>query len=251
MPGRWIRLVVLGSVLGCTVLARAEDEAHVHELPSISVSGTGKIFAVPDVAEVSAGVIVDGTTAEKALADNSTLMAKVMDRLKEQGIAAKDIQTTQIQVNPRYSQPSGRVAGQREGEEFIPRLIGYRVSNTVTITARKVDKLGSLLDMLIRSGANQLYGISFRVDNPEKLLDSARKEAVADAKRKAEQVAGEAGVVLGSPLKIEVDGESGPQPPRFFGGEMRMMAAPAAPVAAGEQELRVNVRITYRIKEAK
>jgi len=250
MIGRLVGFAVLVSVLGFGTWSGAQEMRHEHQPPSITVTGTGKIFAVPDVAEISVGVRTDAPTAAKALAENSQLMAKLLERLKEQGVAAKDVQTSQVQVSPQYSQPGGREpAG---GAEFIPRLVGYRVDNTVQITARKVDKLGGLLDSLVQAGANQVYGISFRVDEPEKLLDEARKRAVADAKHKAELIAGEAGVVLGSPLRIDVEGEApSPAPKRYFGREMAMMAAAPTPVAAGEQELRVNVHIIYRIKEAK
>jgi uncharacterized protein YggE len=221
------------------------------ERPAISVSGTGTVAAVPDIAEVRVGVRSQAGTAQQALEANNRAMNALHEVLKERGVAAKDIQTTQVQVSPQYSQPQ---PNSRPQGEFVPRVVGYLVDNTVQVTARQVSKLGALLDALVQAGANQVHGISFRVDRPETLLDEARRRAMADAKRKGEILAGEAGVVLGPPLKIEMD--EGPRPPTpypvGYAGRAMMMAAPAPmPVAAGEQELAVTVRVVYELKLAK
>jgi uncharacterized protein YggE len=222
--------------------------------PSLSVTGTGKLEAAPDVAEITLGVRTQETTAEKALAANSEAMTKVHAVLKERGVAAKDIQTTQIQISPVYSQPEPHPVG--DNREFVPRLIGYQVDNNVQITARQIAKLGSLIDGLVQAGANQVGGISFRVSDPDKLLDELRRRAMIDAKRKAELLAGEAGVVVGLPLKIELDedGSAVPSPHYMALGRAGMMAAQPtapAPIAPGQQELRVRVHVTYRILEPK
>jgi uncharacterized protein len=232
------------ALLAVGVVVRADDR------PSISVSGTGKIVAVPDVAEIQVGVVSEATTAKAALEDNNKATNALHAILKERGVAAKDIQTTRIQIQPQYSQPEPRPPGQPQ-RDFIPKIVGYRVENTVHVTARQIEKLGALLDALVEAGANQVHGISFRVNEPEKVLDEARRRAVADARRKAELLAGEADVVLGPPLKIVSEDETVPRfPPMAFG--MRAMAAPAPmPVAPGEQELNVTVRVVYELKRAK
>jgi len=171
--------------------------------------------------------------------------------LKERGVAAKDVQTTQIQVNPQYSQPHPQPPGQPQAE-FVPRILGYRVDNSVQVTSRKIPKLGELLDAFVQAGANQIHGIQFRVDEPEKLLDEARRRAMADARRKAELLAGEAGVVLGTPVSIQEEGASRPPPTPYAPRMMGMMAADrSVPVAAGEQEMSVTVQVIYEIKAAK
>jgi uncharacterized protein YggE len=218
------------------------------ERPSITVSGQGKISAAPDVAEISLGVLTEAATAREALTANNQAMASLQAKLKEEGVAAKDIQTTNIAVNPRYSQPTpGPGGGQRE---FVPRIVGYTVTNTVQITARDLTKLGTLLDLVVTAGANQMYGISFRIDEPEKLLDEARKRAMADARRKAELLAGEAGVVLGGPLRIVESGGVAPPVP-VMRGRMLAMAAEAVPVAGGELDLSVSVQVQYELRPAK
>src|SRR5262249_21296435 len=153
----------------------------------------------------------------------------------------KDIQTTNISVNPRYSQPPAPRPNQVQTNEFVPRIVGYEVNNQVEITARDIGKLGVLLDAVVQAGANQMHNIRFRIDEPEKLMDQARRQAMADARRRAEQLAGEAGVVVGSPLSIQESGALPPPSPRpMFGRSMMLAEAPApVPVAGGEQELSV------------
>lgn len=242
-------LAALSLLAFSSSLSVAEEKV---EKPTISVSGTGKLSSAPDIAEIQVGVRSQAPTAQAALAANNESMNAMYSLMKEHGVATKDIQTTQIQVSPEYSQPPNRPRAVNEGE-FVPRIVGYRVDNTVQITARQISKLGELLDGLVKAGANQIHGISFRVDNPEKLMDEIRKRAMADAKGKAELLAGEAGVVLGSPIKI-VDEGVGPQPPRpLYAPRMEMMARAAAPmpIAAGEQELGVTVHVTYELKPGK
>jgi uncharacterized protein YggE len=225
--------------------------AEKEEKPMISVSGMGKLSAAPDIAEIQVGVRSQAPTAAAALAANNEAMNAMYAILKENGVATKDIQTTQIQISPQYSQPPNRPIPTND-TEFIPRIVGYRVDNTVQITARQISKLGALLDTLVKAGANQIHGISFRVDNPEKLMAELRKRAMADAKAKAELLAGEAGVVLGPPLRIVDEGGARPPAPRFA-PRMEMMAAAAAPmpIAAGEQELVVTVHVDYELKPGK
>ncbi len=221
-------------------------------LSTISVNGNGKISSVPDQALINVGVATQAPTAQQALAANSEAMERLQALLKERGVAAKDVQTTQIQVHPQYNQQRPQPPGQPQ-VEFVPRIVGYRVDNTVQVTSRQIDKLGALLDALVQAGANQIHGIQFRMGEPEKLLDEARKRAMADAKRKAEMLAGEAGVVLGSPVSIQEEGAGSIPPPRPYGARMMgMMAAESAvPVAAGEQELSVTVQVIYEMKDAK
>ena len=246
---------VLG-FMACVALVFADPGAGADELKTrlatISVNGNGKITAVPDHALINVGVATQAPTAQQALAANSEVMTKLQALLKERGVAAKDVQTTQIQVNPQYSEPRPQLSGMSQAE-FVPRIVGYRVDNSVQVISRQIAKLGALLDALVQGGANQIHGIQFRVDEPEKLLDEARKRAMADAKRKAEQLAGEAGVVLGSPVSIQEEGAGAFESPMRFEAEMSgMMGAPrSVPVAAGEQVMNVTVQVIYEMKGPK
>ena len=223
----------------------ADDRAP--ETRTISVSGTGKVSAPPSVADISVGVITQAPTARDSLSANSERMTALQSVLKDRGVAAKDVQTTQLSVQPQYSQPPPFQPGQPQ-KEFVPKIVGYQVQNTVQITARDLAKLGTLLDAVVEAGANQIYGISFRIDEPEALLDVARKQAMSDAKKKADLMAGEASVVVGLPISIR--DESSPMPPSPMPKMMSMRAAASSPVpiAAGEQELSVTVHIVYELK---
>lgn len=235
----------MACVLGGTSMLQADEET-----PSLSVTGNGRVSAAPDVAEINLGVVAQAATARDALRANNESMARLMAMLTERGVAAKDIQTTSINVNPQYSQPPQGAPGRVSNEPFVPKIVGYNVSNSVQVTSRNLEKLGELLDSLVQAGANQMNGISFRIDQPEKLLDQARKGAVADARRKAQIMAGEAGVVLGRPLRISESSSPSPQP-MMRGRMMFAAAAESVPVAGGEQELNVSVTIVYELKEAK
>ncbi|MBX6313473.1 MAG: SIMPL domain-containing protein [Isosphaeraceae bacterium] len=214
---------------------------------TITVTGTGKVAAVPDLAEINVGVVTQAATAREALKANNEAMQALQDTLKERGVAAKDIQTSNLNIQPQYSQPPRPVPGQPRDREFAPKIVAYQVTNTVHIKARDLGKLGVLLDAVVQAGANQMHGIAFRIDEPEKLLDQARKRAMADAKRKAELLAGEAGVVLGPPISIR-EAEATPPPRPMFLGMQRAAAAEAVPVAAGEQELSVDISVVYELK---
>ncbi len=250
MAGRALGFLACVASLFAGMSVRAEEVKA--RLSTISVNGNGKVSAIPDLAVINVGVATQAPTAQQALAANNEAMTKLQALSKERGVAAKDLQTTQIQVNPQYSQPPSP-RPDRPQEEFVPRIVGYRVENSVQVTSRQIAKLGTLLDALVQAGANQIHGIQFRVGEPEKLLDEARKRAMADAKRKAEQLAGEAGMVLGSPVSIQEEGAAF-RPPMPY-GEAEVLGIVTSrspvPVAAGEQEMSVSVQVLYEMKGAK
>lgn len=237
---------VVALVLGLD--AGAAEEREREDGPSLSVIGHGKVSATPDVAEISVGVLTQGATAKEAMTANNEAMSKLLGALKERGIATKDVQTTHINITPHYSQvaPAGAPAG-----EFAPKIVGYQVSNTVRVTVREITRLGQVLDSVVQSGGNQMHGIEFRFDDCEKLLDQARKRAMADARRKAELLAAEAGVALGVPMSIH-EGTAPPPPTRPMMmhalGHGAMAPESSLPVAAGEQDLTATVEVVYRIR---
>lgn len=228
---------VLAPVLAFAALsavpASADDD--ISKRRSITVSATGMVAVEPDQAQISSGVTSEAATAKEALAANSTAMRKVIDGLKEAGVAAKDIQTASLRINPRYTRP-------KEGE--APQIDGYSVTNQVEITVRDLDKLGLILDTLVSLGANEMGGLTFGVSKAETLRDEARKEAVANARRRAELYAAAAGVALGDVLKIDEGGESGPPPMPMA----RAMKVEAVPVERGTEMLSASVTITWALK---
>jgi uncharacterized protein YggE len=224
-------LAALALIAGTPALL-AQD---IGEVRSITVSASGHVAAEPDQARITSGVTAEAATASQALARNSEVMKKVIDGLKESGIEAKDIQTTSFRVEPRYTRP-------REGE--APTIDGYRVVNQVEIVARNLDRLGEILDRLVSLGANEMAGLSFEVSKAETLRDEARKEAVANAKRRAELYAAAAGAEVGEVISIQEGGEMGPRPMPMA----RAMKAEAVPLERGTETLEASVTVTWALK---
>ena len=229
--------LLVGALAACQ--ERASSDADTQEVPrSITVSGEGYVDAKPDMAAVTVGVVTQGSTAATALTDNSARMTALFELLKSLGIDQKDVQTTNLSVSPRYSVPD---PAQPNSDRTIT---GYDASNDLTVRVRDLSRLGTVLDKFVTTaGANTMRGLSYDFATPEPLLDAARKNAVADAKRKADLYAAAAGIKLGAVQSI---GESGGYyPKQSYAMAERSMAVP---VSAGESRVMANVSITYAIE---
>lgn len=224
--------------MGCAD-ADAQDSASAETPRTISVSGEGEATGTPDMAIMQFGVVAEGKTAGEAMTANSQAMTKVRDKLKELGIAAKDMQTSNFSLNPVYP-PYDR----NKPEER--KITGYSVNNSLTVRLRDIDKVGATIDAAVGAGANNLGGLNFGFQDQSDLEDEAKKDAVRQARATAELVAKEAGVSLGEVMTIAVNSYSGrPQPVAMS----RMATAESAtPIEAGESSLSASVSITYRIK---
>jgi uncharacterized protein len=229
-PGFVVPLVA-AVMLATPALAQSERPA------MISVSGEATVSVPPDTAEIDGGFTSDGKTAREASDTNNTAMGKVLLALKAAGIEEKDIQTSRLSLHPQTQNTPNRSGP--------PTIVGYRASNHVTIRLRDVTKVANVVDTLVSAGANDIGGINFMVSAASKLLDEAREQAFADARRKAEIYARAAGVTLGTPLSISEGNASVP----MYRSKMPMapMAA-AAPVAQGEETLSVSVNVSWAIK---
>jgi uncharacterized protein YggE len=231
---RMKQLTLLAAALGASALTAAPVLAQ-SETPAISVTGEATISVAPDQAQVAAGVTSDGKTAREASEANNVTMGKVLLALKAGGIDGKDIQTSRLSLQPQ-SAPNRNANA----------IAGYRASNQVTVRVRDVTKVASTIDLLVGAGANDIGGINFMVSQASKLLDDAREQAVADARRKAEIYAKAAGVTLGAPLSIAEEGAPAP----VFRGKMALAPMAATPVAQGEETLSVTVIVSWAIKQA-
>ena len=225
----------------CTVLAAGlalAGPVAAQEIPrQITVMGSSQVDAVPDRATITAGVETQAPTAAGALEANSKAMAEVFAALEAAKVAKRDMQTSQLNLNPVYEQF-------REGAEAPPQVVAYQASNMVTVVVRDLASLGQLIDALAGAGANRLYGIGFEVSEPRPAVDAARREAVADARAKAELYAEAAGVTLGPVVTIRENiGMGGPEPLRAKAA-MEMVA----PVAEGTVTLTADVEVVYGIE---
>jgi len=200
----------------------------------ISVTGEASVSVPPDLAQIDGGVTTEAKTAREASEANNAAMGKVLLALKGAGIDEKDFQTSRLSLQPQY-------APNRSGPNAV---VGYQASNRVTIKLRDVSKVAGTLDLLVAAGANYIGGINFMVSAASKLLDDAREQAIADARRKAEIYARAAGVTLGSPVSISEEGSAAPVQFRRMSAGM----AASAPVAQGEETLQVTVGVSWAIK---
>ena len=216
--------------------AFAEDSKLVR---SISISGHGEVRAVPDLAVVSIGVTSQGATAREALDINTKAMKALLDTLKTAGIDARDMATSNFSVGPRLDY------GNNNGQS--PKVVGYDVNNMVTVTVRKIEDLGGLLDVAVTTGSNTINGVSFSVSKPEAMLDDARKAAVADAKHKADIYAAAGGFKLGNIISLS-EGAAYQPPIAYMTKAARSEGASDVPIAQGEQALTIDVSISYEIK---
>ncbi|MFN4228711.1 SIMPL domain-containing protein [Parvibaculum sp.] len=232
-------VLALAASLAFTGAAQATEP---QEPPrTITITGEGEVSAAPDIAYVETGVVTEGKTAAEALAANTAAMEQVFAGLGEAGIEKKDMQTSQFSVYPVYEQVKPE-----DDRPHTPKIGGYRVQNQLTVTVRDLTALGGILDQVVSLGSNQLSGISFSIDEPEPLVNEARKDAVKNALEKAKLYAGAAGVALGEIMSISENGVSMPQP--YYAKDMMMRAeASSVPVAAGEQTLSASVTLVIKI----
>jgi uncharacterized protein len=221
-------ILVAGALFAAPVLAQTVPPA------MISVTGEATVSVPPDLAEIDGGVTSDAKTAREASDANNAAMGKVLLALKGAGVDEKDFQTSRLSLQPQSA----------PGRTGPSSIVGYRASNRVTVRLRDVSKVAGIIDTLVAAGANDIGGINFTVSQASKLLDDAREQAVADARRKAEIYARAAGVTLGAPLSITEGGSPGPMPFRKMVGGM----AASAPIAQGEETLAVTVSVSWAIK---
>jgi len=210
---------------------------------TITVTGHGTLNAEPDIAVVNAGAVTEARTAREALDANTKIMADTFAALQAMGVEERDMQTSRLTVEPRYT-----YFDSSNGERRPPRIDGYTVSNQLTVRVRDLTIIGEALDALITAGVNQMGGLSFAVDEPDALFAEARQAAVADAMAQAEMLTEAAGVSLGRVISISQNqARQQPPQPQMARMAMAMEAADAIPVATGEQELRATVSITWAI----
>lgn len=208
----------------------------------LSISAEGKSTRTPDLAVFNAGVTTQGQTASEALGANSAAMNRVMAALRKAGIAERDIQTSQISLNPVYSQP---VMGPNGAVSQEPRIIGYQATNTVSVRSRDIGGFGKVLDALVATGANQINGPMFQLSEPEAAMDEARASAMKIARARADLYARAAGLRVVRIVSIsEGGGFSPPQP--VYAKAMMADSAPT-PIAAGEVEAQVNLTVQFEL----
>ena len=226
----------LGAAAFSGMLALASPAFADSPSRTITVTGQGQAFGTPDTAVISAGVQTQAKTAAQALAANAKAMNAVFAELKQLGIPDKNIQTSDFSVSPQFTQYSSTEA---------QKIVGYQVSNQVTVSVDGTSKVGPAIDALVAAGANQMNNIAFTIHNSDALLAKARTAAVADATARAQLLTGAAHVKLGPIISIEENAVDNIHPMPMMA--MRAAAAPT-PIASGQQAIAASVSITWQIQ---
>jgi uncharacterized protein YggE len=202
---------------------------------TISFSGQGRVTGKPDIALVEFSIVTEALTSKAAQDQNSAKSRALTEFLGKQGIAAKDIKTSDYNIHPVYSYATK-----------TQQLTGYQVTQSLELKIRDFDKASTLIDGIVSAGVNQVNQLHFAVENPEDLKDQARVAAINDAKAKANKLANQLGMSLGRIVRFS-ENEEGRRPPMLMKamGSAEVAAGPSLPV--GENEVNAAVTITYQI----
>tara|TARA_R110000772_G_scaffold268626_1_gene396901 strand:- start:34802 stop:35530 length:729 start_codon:yes stop_codon:yes gene_type:complete len=222
-----------------TVVA-AEDRPY----PQIRVTGEGVATLPPDMALLSLAVTRDAPTAAQALEETSRAMRDVLAAMRKAGIEERDLQTEQFAIHPRYRDEPAQV----KGEPPTPRIVGYTVSNGLSVRVRQLESLGAIIDMSVRMGVNQGGGIQFLNDDPAAAITAARTAAMQDALARARTMAAAANVGLGAILDISEQSYQ-PRPMMMARADTVMAEAGAVPIAGGENSYRVTVNVVLALEQ--
>ena len=203
----------------------------------LDISASGEVTRVPDLAIISAGVVTRSASASGAIQQAAARMARVRDALRQAGIADRDIQTSNISLNPEYIYANNQP----------PKLNGYTASNQVSVRFRDIANAGTILDALVKEGANSINGPNLTVDKPEAALDEARAKAVATGRARAELYARSLGMRIVRVVSISESGGYSPPPPMPVMMAERAQAADSK-IDPGEQKLQVNLAMTFELQ---
>jgi len=243
-------LVLVSVAIGFYVYAYSRSTEPT-SFRSFTVSGNGKIVAVPDVAEFSFSVITEGGTDIATLQKTNTEKINAAIKfVKEKGTKEKDIKTEGYNISPRY-QYSNCIGGQVCPP---PEISGYSVQQSVLVKVRDFGMAGDIIAGVVKNGANSVSQLSFTIDDKTAVENEARAEAIDKAKVKAKILAKVGGFRLGRLLSIEEVGTPSDPSPYYaygMGGGNEMMknvAAPAPVIEPGSQEVNITMNLQYEIR---
>ena len=204
----------------------------------LSVSAEGKTTGRPDMATINLGVQTDGQTAQAALQANSQRMTALVAALRHAGVAERDIQTSNVSVNPTYEY--------RQNEP--PRLTGYQANNSVVAKVRAIDTTGRVIDAAVSAGGNTVNGVNFSYQNPDAQLDAARRNAIQEARRRAELYAQALDMHVVRVISVNEGGGYTPPMPMPMMARAEAAPAPPPPVEAGEVETTASVSVVFELR---
>lgn len=236
-----LRTLAFAAAIAVAAPAMAQTETRATLL---SVNAQGVVEAPPDMATITVGVVATGRTALAAQAENNRRMQALTDALRAEGLADRDIQTAYLSVSPQYARRDSQRA-----------IAGYQASNSVRLRVRNLDNTGRILDAVVAAGGNTLNGLAFSFQDPDAQRDGARRNAVAEARRRADLYAEALGVRVHRVVSIS-------EPGAGISEQLVLTATlttdsllndlpqvmPAAPIAPGEIETHANVSVMFELR---
>ncbi|NWG53061.1 MAG: SIMPL domain-containing protein [Hydrogenophilaceae bacterium] len=204
----------------------------------LTVTAEGEIEAAPDMATISLGVTTEGQTAQAALAANAQRMNALTQALRRANVAERDIQTSNVSVNPQYVYQ----------ENEAPRISGYQAQNMVTVKVHELGNLGRIIDASVAAGGTNVNGVTFGLDNPEPRLDEARREAMQRARARADLYAQAAGMRVHRIIAITEGYHVAPPVPMPYMRAEAMDGAASTPIAPGEIRTSANVTVVFELR---
>jgi len=209
------------------------------QVQTISVSGSGKATLTPDRVVFTAGVQTSATTVEDAVNQNNAKVTRVIAALKDAKALDAEIRTSNFSINPLQEYKEGKA----------PRVVGYQVSNDITVTRDKVGDAGKLLQAAISAGVNQTSGLAFTVADPTRGRDEALKKSFADARAKAEILAQAAQRTLGRAISItEGAAPQMPPPPIMARAQIMESKVSDVPISQGTEEINFTVSVIFELQ---
>lgn len=233
-------VLLVAALAACAPAAVAGGGGASEPVPQISVVGVGQVYVTPDTATINVGVRSQADTVAEALEQNNAQAIAIKETLMGQGVEEKDIQTASFNVYPQSDY---------DFQGNITRTY-FSVENNVFVTVRDLGTLGETLDAVARSGANNIYGITFDVEDKSEAQSTTRELAVESARAQAQELAQAAGVHLGEIMSISTY-TSYPMPYMDYGmgrGGGAAAYAEAVPIASGQMQITSEVSMVFRIK---
>lgn len=237
--GFWVLLATSLALLVFLLVKTNQELNTAATTNTVSFNGSGKVLATPDVAILDLAIVTDGTTSKEAQDANSKKSKTLTDFLKGQDIDENDIKTTGYNIYPQYTYPS----------YAKPQITGYQVNQTIQVKVRDLEKIDRILDGVVTNGVNQINSFQYTIDDAEELREQARQKAIADAREKSDKLEGQLGIHLGKVVGFSENTAGFPVPVYYdraaSGGGMGG-GGPSVP--AGQNEIVVDVTLTYQIK---
>ncbi|PIS16605.1 MAG: hypothetical protein COT61_03015 [Candidatus Portnoybacteria bacterium CG09_land_8_20_14_0_10_44_13] len=235
-----LALIVFLGVVAAKVFKESQYIGRSVEFQNtITVSGQGKVLAKPDIGRVDLSVLAEAKTVADAVSENNQKMNKIVQAMKKAGISEDDLKTTVYNINPKYQYTSGKSS-----------ITGYEVLQTLAVKIRDLDKSSEILDAAATAGANQIGSLSFTIDDPDKVKEEATAKAIANAKEKAGTMAQSLGINLGRLVGFNESDASDSSSLYYegLGGGGLTKSAPVSDVQVGQNEVAVDVSLTYEVK---